>query len=263
VEALGSIQPRTQYEDDPRTAIQQIGTNGIPFLLKWVALDTSPSPIKRIARDLSRNLPPRTVPLKIWEWADSPSPVGPLAAGAVNAFGVLGERAASASPRLARLARNSSGVGPATQAVNSLVRIGPSAVPALVSVVTNRSGRARFAAAISLPQFGTNVLPAIPALVRVLSDPDGEVVAATAMCLTRIYAEPQLVVPALTAALGHQDRVARSAAAYALADFGWSARSAVPALMAARQDGEWSVANAATEALRRIAPETLRTKATR
>ncbi len=112
VEALGSIQTSTQFEDDPTTAILQIGTNGIPFLLKWVALDTRPSFVKRMASELSSKLPPRTVSLKIRQWADRPSPVGPLAAGAVKAFGVLGERATSGSPRLARLARSSSREGP-------------------------------------------------------------------------------------------------------------------------------------------------------
>jgi len=95
-------------------------------------------------------------------------------------------------------------------ASESLVRVGPSAVPALIEVlVKGPSVEARKSAAETLEKLGPGAEPAIPALLQALKDPDDAIVLAASSALGA--AGPK-AVPGLTEALKHEDPRVREAA---------------------------------------------------
>jgi HEAT repeat protein len=145
----------------------------------------------------------------------------------------------------------------------ALGRMGPAAVPALQTLVSESGSLEAIIASLALGDMGPPAAPAAPTLVRALAgenpmvrgvatqalakmgpgvlpalfgglkDANADVRWSSAVALGTMKAEPRRTVPALTAALRDSDRFVRLKAAEALAAFGVEARPAVPELLAA------------------------------
>jgi HEAT repeat protein len=237
------------YEEGPtlderplREALQHIGTNALPWLLRWAQYE--PSQFQRKLARLGRFDYKAVVRAEV-AWA---------------CFGILGPKADPAIPDLARLANNTNSEKIAFEATMALGEIGVSALPALLVVLTNQQGIARSQAASSIGairRLGTNANLAVPVLLNCLKDADEHVAASAAKALGRLGVQPGLVVPALTGYLQYSNEVVRAAVARALGKFGDEAHAAVPSLTRLLSDRFPTVREEATNALRQIAPEAL------
>jgi hypothetical protein len=107
---------------EAKAAIRQIGTNAIPTLLKWTSYE--PSKLK----------------VKLSPFFST----GDHFADAEDAFRILGPVAHSAIPELTRLAVTSSGEDRVMRCSRCLAYIGPEAVPALATIISNYHGKARY-----------------------------------------------------------------------------------------------------------------------
>jgi HEAT repeat protein len=190
-----SVMPQPLRPEAER-AIAHIGTNAIPFLLKWMRGGSS-----SMAFD----------------------------SGTPQAFRVLGPSARSAIPELARLATNQPqswfGSGP----LYALGSIGPEAMPAVLTILTNALVPGTKGGAIgALAAMGTNARPAVPILLRYINDENDMVVSGAVGALGVVGPGD----PAALAALEHIARgpnvALRGTALQALSRFG---DQAVPALI--------------------------------
>jgi len=240
---------------DAEAAVKQIGTDAIPLMLQWIAHEPKPSKIKHLVSTLLSKLPLGQNFISVQRWLVSKDPWDRHADLAMAAFGILGPAAFPAVPGLARVATSSTDSEPAHRAVDALVKIGPLALPALISVSTNRNAKARFYAMRSISNLGTNAAPAVPIIIHYLTDK--AVAGAAFETLGRLKLEPQLLVPSLMVSAHDPDAVLRSWAILTLGDFGQEARRAAPVLLSALSDNEAVVRESATNALQSIAPELL------
>ena len=135
------------------------------------------------------------------------------------------------------------------------MNIGPSAIPALLAIITNQNAEARFYAVRSIQQLGSEAAPAIPMLIVCLKDRAVSIAAYES--LGRLKLEPHRVVPVLVSTAQGSDPLSRALAILTLGDYRKEAQAAVPTLLAALSDNHAVVRDAATNALQQIAPELL------
>jgi hypothetical protein len=251
--------PGAPFSEGARVAIGHIGTNALPFLLRWIQYE------------------PRAW-RKVWERFSLPffEDGSRRAEGAVAAFRVLGPRGSGAIPELVRL-MNGTNEQIGFMAGRALGGIGKEAIPVLLDLLTNRPVRGGprsftkapgdyyrsikttqgFQLADAWMELGTNTRFAVPALIRELTNRD-ESIAAMAAGLLAIETVPAtnyaVPIPGGTAwvptgtwrltVYGEPDDVARQAVGF---------------LVKAMNDPDSSVREEATNALRKIAPEVLET----
>ncbi len=237
---------------DAQQAIQQIGTNALPTLLRWISYD--PSKFRTTVLRVSAKLPDAMVPRFLLRPRERVS-------DACFAFAILGPRASPAIPSLVNLAITSRSQDRGADCAHALNSIGPLALPALISVATstNAPSHARFYAIAHIPTCCTNATIVIPTLLRLLSDSDEFVAAAAASVLGSSFA-PQshpTVVPALALNLRSTNETLRALSAYALGNYRQLATSVVPLLKPMLLDASQFVRQYATNALQQIAPEAL------
>lgn len=215
---------REDSEEDKQAteALREIGTNALPYLIKWIAETESRQPYL----------------------------------GSADAFGVLGTNAAPAVPELALLLASTNRLA-ATLAGTALGHIGKPALPALIAAYTNGRFRVGTEAALALVELGTNARPAIPLLLRDLNHPNHFYRERAADTLGKLQMEPEIVVPALTRLLGDDSSAARFITLLRLGDFGPQARSALPAISNFLTHAEEEVRKMATNVIRKIALEGL------
>lgn len=245
-------------EEQAADAVRHIGTNALPFLVKWMDYE-QPKWRDKLANKLVR------VPIPF-----ARAVVGPLlgagryrAGVAVLGFDILREEAAPAVPALAPMLRDWNSPHRAYRALFALTYVGKEGLPALLAVVTNQAAPARFrcdaARGISDPMMdlGTNEIWVIRAILPCLKD------TAVAGCIAQVLGvlklAPEEVVPALTKCLRSPDNGARAQAANALGEFGTEASSAVPELLLAASHKDQFVRLAVTNALQAIAPQVWKT----
>ncbi|MBD2041576.1 sister chromatid cohesion protein PDS5 [Microcoleus sp. FACHB-672] len=142
-------------------------------------------------------------------------------------------------------------------AIDTLVKIGPEAIPDLSATLKNSSEAAvRAGAAKALGRIASeaNVETStiIPPLVEALKDSEPDIRRVAAEALGRM-GEP--AVPELIAALKGDSSSVRLVAAEALGQIGPDARLAVPALIDRLEDGDWRVRSGAARALGKIGTE--------
>jgi hypothetical protein len=243
-------------------ALRHIGTNALPWLLKWLR-DERPAWKEKLAEEYEMCPGPLVVgSVKRWLKHESAER---LSYGALVAFQVLGTEASPAILELKGLAK-STNVHVAYMAIQAFAAMGKAAIPELVDVVTNRDAYARELQTVvmgALRQLGTNGSVVIPVLIEQLRDKDAEVVATAASLLGEVRDEPDLEIPALVRTIDIPVRQVRCSAIYALGRFGNQARLAVPSLLIALNDQEARVRETATNAILNIAPEVLKTNAFR
>lgn len=245
-------------------AIRQIGTNALPYLLRWIEYKP---PGWRLwltnarGREFGRGW--TWIPL----WATT-ADAGSRAGEAMVAFHALGPTARAAIPRLGDMARDRDPIRQSRGSI-ALAAIGPPAIPELVAILSDEtlSPDARFGATRELRELvygpiitgtlGTNADQATMPLIRNLKDPDEHVAAEAAAVLGTLKLQPTSAVPALASALTNSSAVVRDSAATALGHFSTAARSVVPALLRAMADPDTDVRASASNAVLRIAPEVL------
>jgi hypothetical protein len=199
-------------------AIAHIGTNAIPFLLKWMG-------------------------------ASSSSGSSFMDSGTIQAFRLLGPDARAAIPELARLATNQPesilraheheqrvvtlfGASP----LMALGAIGPDALPALISILKNASAPGtRLGVIQAIGGMGTNAAPAVSILLPYLDDENEMVTSAVVSALgTTAPGKPEVLAALEKIALGSKHGL-RASALEALSHFG---EQAVPALIRALRESD-------------------------
>jgi HEAT repeat protein len=254
----------TPKPDGPLTkqansAVEHIGTNALPSLIKWIDYE---------------------VPAWHWKFCDAFPRVAAsptfsrlvmgkkdfLRARAANlGFKILGDKAAPAVPKLTQMLATADTRTKSEALGYALVCVGKDGLTALVTVVTNPivSSRARRLASRSLDwrgnQLGTNGSWMVPILIRAL-DQDDEVTQDIAFFLGNLKMMPELAVPALIQCLSSKRRETRMSAVASLGEFGkvgQEAKSGITALVFLTTSDVLQEREVATNALREIAPELL------
>jgi hypothetical protein len=228
-------------------ALRCIGSNGVPFLLRWA--EYQPPAWKKKFSGIIRRLP---VDLNFKDWKAE------RAALAWLALGDLGPQARSAIPELTRLMNDTNVVFDYQEPVYTLGHLGEEALKPLLAVLSNPRHQYCTAAALviaTMKGLGTNRVQAVPILIRHLNDKDNAVATVAARALGRLGYEPALAVPALTSYLNDSRPSVRVAAVRSLGLFHKEARGAVSDLVHVLTDSEVGVREAATNALMEIAPD--------
>jgi HEAT repeat protein len=199
------------------TAVEAVGPDAIPHLLRWIQ-------------------PP---------WPNSILP-----SGAVNSFKVLGRRAESAIPELVRLLQNyklkltnsffDEDFAAFANVAEALSWLGPKALPYLLGAAKDTPClNATQEIVHCLGNFGPDGAPAIPDLIEWTRNPDQWIRLHAVNALGRIAQAPADVIPTLVACLKDADMLVRRDAASALGRFGNAARGLAPDLIAMLDDPTW------------------------
>ena len=203
---------------EAEAAIKQVGTNAIPFFLKWI--DYEPARWKLTLLAITRKLPDWAVkrPTK-WLLA---SP-GFAPDQAAMSFSALGPAAAPAITELEIRAQSNSHVI-RWRALAALSNIGPIADPAtaraLSKILTEPESITDAWVGHSLVIIGPAARPLIPLLVQYLDHTNATIAIASAKTLGNLRSEPDLAIPALMGKLGDTRVAVSNQVVLALADFG-------------------------------------------
>jgi hypothetical protein len=121
----------------PSDAIRHIGTNAIPYALKWIAESDTGSAKYRLLFWAATRLPKTFRPRGRYEWAGNYQHLA-IAREGVAVFRALGPASVSAIPQLENMAFSNQSL-PAVYSVDALFCIGPEAIPALERIpsITN------------------------------------------------------------------------------------------------------------------------------
>ena len=225
-------------------AIRAMGTNSLPFLIRYLRSKDPPFNEQRVRLKARLNLL-----RKGGEYA------GLWHRRAARACAELGQAGAPAFPALMEAMNYPHA---ADDVASALARMLPGSAPVLtnISAMGNETARCRAAdmlgMAYSLPE--TEEM-ARTALLRGLRDRQSQPRACAAAALGRWNQRRDVIMPALTSALSDPDAIVRGVAATSLGNFGNSARIAVPELLKLLQDTNDYPRKRATEALQKIDPE--------
>lgn len=260
-------------DDETKEAVDHLGTNCIPALLRMLLAKDSATKQKLAELAGAQNF----IQIKMTDAEDKHlyavrgfSHLGARAQGAVGvlihlyeenspeqkpqiaeAIGAIGPAASEAIPTLLR-AMTSTNDGVGESAASTLVGSGfdPGlVVPGIAKVLSNPNVAIRILAADSISQLGTNAASAVPALIVAARDTNREVRLVVVQALGNIHGDPQLAVPTLTKALTDTQYVVRARAATALAEYGTNAVSAIPLLVALSTEDLVLDRNSAIQAL--------------
>jgi hypothetical protein len=238
-------------------AVLAIGTNGLPFYLRWIQY--RPSFCMTQTRNVVRRLPDRFLNTPIAESILYEKQLWRVE-GSVDAIRNLGPEAASAVPELTRLMNDPLHPAVALRAAKALGYVGDRAfMPLLTSLRnTNRDPQLRAMIGGSLykvASVSTNASAAVPILIALTKDDDAETARTAVGVLGTLRLRPDITVPALIDALADRRRYIPQIAGFALASFGTNARPAMSALEKLTVDSDFSIRNAAIAAMMKIAPE--------
>jgi hypothetical protein len=224
--------------EEARTALRTIGSNAIPFLLKYMT-----------ARPGNWDLKIRDVKRRIGLQAEDK--IRNRAGYSAFAFETLGEQAEGAIPQLDAMLHSPTELDRYFPAL-ALAGIGKPALPLFLSALTNRNPSVQLAVIQAFDSLGTNRSSATPALLHTLTDPDMRVRQATASVLGLSGIPPALAVPALVSTLADSNRYVRSMAGFSLINLG---AKAIPALQDALTSTNELIRRGAATALQGIPTE--------
>jgi HEAT repeat protein len=233
-------------------AINQIGTNALPFLIKWLRCDHRTLREKtvavrwRVEERLGIAHARDTIFTPFW-----------LAQVASIAFGALGTNAAPAIPAVAQLMRDPSS-SPVTvdAAASSLVEMGDKGFMEVIQFVRERGQSNRIHAIRSLASVRQNAGPALDVLMECLQDPDEQIAIESVKFFYIDTPEPEKRVAILVKGVADPRRSVRLASIESLRNYRWNA-SSLAELTRVLQDPDASIRQAASNALFEIAPEAL------
>jgi HEAT repeats len=234
-------------------AINQIGTNALPFLIKWLRCDHRTLREKtvalrwRIEEKLGMAHARDTIFTPWW-----------LAQVAEIAFGVLGTNAAPAIPAVTQLMRDPSS-SPVTvdAAAGSLVEMGDKGFMEVIQFVRDRGQSNRIHAIRSLAFVRQNTGPALDVLMECIQDPDEKVAAETAKVLYMDTPETEKRIAILTKGAADPRRSVRLASIEYLNNYRHKVAPAIPELTRALNDADATIRQAASNTLFWISPEVL------
>ncbi len=216
-------------------AICVIGSNAVPYLLRWTAYEREPW--KRAALRLA----PTLGFLRRQE---------ELANASLEAFRIIGSEAQSAVPELARMTQNTNFI------VAERARCSIDAIEGREFRVPLQHRGFRLTSRMGALRLGGE--GGVKDLVEMLQFPTPVVAEGAAIALTAIGPEPG-VVKALTNAFETTNPHLRSYVVAGLGRFGADSIPAVPCLIRALSDPHNYVREAATNSLRRLAKDTMGT----
>jgi HEAT repeat protein len=225
--------------DDPATAIREIGTNGVPFLVQM--LHAKDSPFKRKCMHLlSRQHWVKFHILYDFQKRNL----------ALRGLAILGPDAKAAIPDLANLVSKNDLPGNLDMAIFVLSQIGPASVPVLVNALNSTNKFVRWPVAQALARVADP--SCLSSLLAALKNPDPDTRISVTMALHRFAGQANVIIPALTNCLDDPNDVVRGGVAGALGSFGPDAEPAFPKLLTMVADTNYQVSEPATLALMRI-----------
>jgi HEAT repeat protein len=208
-----------------QSAFQQIGTNALPILIRYLHRKDPPYHRQWINLKANLHLLHGEVDYAVF-WHRR----------AAQACGALGPEAAAAFPALTEAMNDP---GAASDVGNGLSRMMPRSVPVLTNILATGNVIARSRAADNLVTAFSHTAAepmARAALIAALHDSDSGVRMAAASAFQFWNTNLDLVVPELTRALSDPDPSVRGNAATSLGDFGSAAKAAVPELLKLLRD---------------------------
>jgi len=250
--------PSTLWEAD--NAVYHIGTNALPWLIKWIQSVPSRSRWRQKTADALDKLPG-----ELWDRTPVDSSLDDPAQTRLGVAGwgfyMLGSNANAAVPELTRLA-NDRALPQISRnaAMGALTSIGEAGVPTLLAILSDRThpNRSDAAGDIGHTRLGTNADIAVHLLAKCVADPDTATAARAAGALGYLKIKPEVSVPALAQGLRDPRDEVRSDCAMSLSRLGELARPALPELTVALADSNRNVRISATNACRKIAPDLLK-----
>ena len=259
VNSMGFKNNQTWLEEiAPATnAVHHIGTNALPFLVKWIDYEM---PAWKVF--VAEKLPDsawRIGGIRLMRIMEGTA--GRRARNALAGFEILGDKATPAVPALTGLLGKWNRRDTSRSALLALMYIGKGGLVPLIQVLTNRAAPPEFrmdaAERIAAPvmNLGTNGTLAVPFLIGCLGDSD--VAGHAARVLGALRLEPNISVPALHTCLASSNVFKRIEATDALGAFGKEAIEVVPDLLVALTNRAPEEQQAASNALMHIAPEVL------
>lgn len=245
--AKGYQHQTTPEQDAAALAIRAIGTNALPYLLKWI--DHQPGKLNLYLQAKIKMLPAWLFRRPLNWFLKSPDE---RRSHAIIAFEALGPMAAPAVPELNRLACRTNGPGPNRRVLRALGCIGAPAMPAVLDFVTNSPFSMATSAFVPFDRLGTNALPLITFFANQLgsSNLNSAILSANYLGIMRIA--PEQTVPALISSLADPRPITKMSAALALRQFGPDAQSALPALSNLVHDSDSQVRDGARQAIAAI-----------
>ena len=230
---------------DQDEAIRSMGTNVLPFLLKWMQYE-SPPWRARLARSV-----PRVFAGFSFLFRDSQEERAELSQ---KCLCKLGPDVSPAIPELVKMMKQTNGLAP-VRALLVVDSTGLAGIPVLLDVLTNRQVYGQDRAYMlrgTMSHLGPDGHYAVPGLLTCLTNKDTEVAATAATLLGQVRMEPELAVPALLSCLDSPDPQMRYAAVRALGEFRGYARVAIPFVVRTFSDPDNGIREAATNALQMI-----------
>jgi hypothetical protein len=245
---------------EAQDAVRHIGTNALPWLVKWMSYQPPAWKQKMSHWKILQVVPEpllyrffRQEFQRYWLW---------------DAFITLAPKCNEVFPELIRVVDRWPD-SPWERALGTLSSLGTNGLVALHDIATNgtrvadvrcgamgeigsmfNQSRHRTPAELDLYK---NLV--VPDLMRCLDEP--EIAWGAARALGNAQLAPEVVVPALTNAMRFNDMLTRVIVAETLGRFREQARAAIPVLVPVLNDSDDRIRLAATNALMRIAPEVL------
>jgi hypothetical protein len=199
-------------------AVQSLGTNSIPWLLKWIVHQEAPPDSRILIGELQARLP-RPFTSRGSQFRAGNDPWLHTAAGCVSAFKALGPEATGAIAPLVGIAEDPRNPGAQNRALKALGRIGQPAVPAIMGLAARGSSPVRARAVSALALLGEDASPAVGLLISLLNDPDEGVAVASANTLGRLRLAPDEVLPALSRAAFDNRTMVRETSLFSMLEY--------------------------------------------
>jgi hypothetical protein len=258
-----SRKPEAGAASERVEAIRHIGTNALPFLLKWIRCDVPPWKAK--LQGILAKLPQRirdSHALRSLTMNEA-ARRGMLA---VIGFQILGRQSEPAIPELAKLANDPKSPEGSFWAISVLTSYQVKAIPELLGILGDRKAPKRMAVIDyfrygALGDLGTNAHATVEILLGCLKEPDWRVRSAAARTLGNLALQPEVVIAALAESAQDREWMVRARSVEALAKFGEQARPVTAMLCRALNDSDSQVRMEATNTLHKVAPEVLQTNA--
>lgn len=195
-------------QEDARSAVRQIGTNAIPYLLNMLRETDTALQIKLLELAKKQKF------IRIHS-----KPAWVRNNEAAYGFEILGAEAKHAVPALAEIFEQDLSPSSQSSVADALAGIGPDASAAVSSLLrgaTNSDTSVRVHAVYALSQIHPPSELAVPALISYLSDPSFGVRVIAARGLGKYGPEARQAVPALVKLLNDKEKGVQRAAAYAI-----------------------------------------------
>jgi hypothetical protein len=222
--------------DARKTAILQIGTNALPFLIEALQGEVL-------------DLDDPNWEQKVPAWRDGLI----RKINALEGFALLGARAALAIPELMRLSKPAPITHNRQAAIDALGCLHETGLPAQLTIVADQAHPERANAIVTIGmahrELGTNGRPAVPFLLSCLRDKNSSIVSVAAEALCKLQLDAETVVPAVTTLMQIEDGSVRAEVLSYLKHWPGAGALYASTVVAALEDRELEVRQFATNLL--------------